>query len=450
MMKTGRLMTIAVLVASLCAADDLQQKYEKAYYLETAKGQPSQAAAIYKTIIDEEVTDQNRETIKKSLLQLLHIATKQKAEGTIRECQEKLLGKTDATIQDLIDIAEPGTTIHIPAGTYTNTLVIGKNLKLQGTDRDTATLEATADRPLIHIQPKLEVEIESLTLKSQLETSQRSDPPGCTVLAADTTATIHDCAFIALGNDQRSPVSVLVQGFSEVQLLECRFQGFEYPMIYSDGSKGLVKGCIVLNPGHSGFISHPGSEVTIDGNIFTGSGFHGVRSTGGTIHLKNNLIINNKNRGVYLGNKSAYGEITNNAIIGNGTGISCFSSTEIEIANNLVLDSAHAGIDTRGSCRIEVRDNIVVGSKKTGFALYEGGDNKFKVGKNTFWNNGTPATDFKLPGSTVEEDPGFSDPEHGHYAVGNSSVRKAKHGLTDPDAIATLWEKYKEAIQWKN
>ncbi len=444
-MKMGMVVVCLLAIAQVCAADDLQQRYEKAYYLETAKGQPTKAAEIYNSIIDEEVTDQNRETIKKSLLQLLHIATKQKQTETIRECQEKLLANTNTSIQDLIDIADPGTTIHIPAGTYTNTLVLGKKLKLQGVDRDTTILEATADRPLIHIQPKLKVEIESLTLKSQLATSQRTDPPGCTVLAADTIATIHDCAFIALGNNQRSPVSVLVQGFSEVQLQDCRFQGFEYPMIYSDGSKGLVKGCIVLNPGHSGFISHPGSEVTIEGNIFSGSGFHGVRSTGGTIHLKDNLIINNKNRGVYLGNKSAHGEISNNAIIGNGTGISCFASTEVGIENNLILDNAHTGMDTRGSCRIEVRDNIIAGNTKTGFAVYEGGHNKFKIGKNTFWNNGSPSTDFDLPSSTVEEDPGFADPEHGNYTVGNSSVRKAKHGLTDPDIIERLWKQYKEA-----
>ncbi len=444
-MKTGMIVACLLAIAQVCAADDLQQRYEKAYYLETAKGQPTKAAEIYKTIIDAEVTDQNRKTIKKSLLQLLHIATKHKQTGTIRECQEKLLANTNTSIQDLIDIAEPGTTIHIPSGTYTNTLVLGKNLKLQGAGRDTTILEATADRPLIHIQPKLKIEIESLTLKSQLETGQRTDPPGCTVLAADTTATIHDCAFIAMGNNQRSPVSVLVQGFSEIQLLDCRFLGFEYPMIYSNGSKGLVKDCIVLNPGHCGFISHPGSEITIEGNIFSGSGFHGVRTTGGTIHLKDNLIINNKNRGVYLGNKSAHGEISNNAIIGNGTGISCFSSTEVEIENNLILDNAHTGMDTRGSCRIEVRDNIIAGNAKTGFAVYEGEHNKFKIGKNTFWNNGSPSTDFDLPSSTVEEDPGFTDPEHGNYTVGNSSVRKAKHGLTDPDIIERLWKQHKEA-----
>jgi hypothetical protein len=37
--------------------------------------------------------------------------------------------------------------------------------------------------------------------------------------------------------------------------------------------------------------------------------------------MTDNLIINNANRGVYLGNKSARGTIANNVIIDNGTGI---------------------------------------------------------------------------------------------------------------------------------
>jgi parallel beta-helix repeat protein len=41
----------------------------------------------------------------------------------------------------------------------------------------------------------------------------------------------------------------------------------------------------------------------------------------GTLNMTDNLIINNANRGVYLGNKSARGTIANNVIIDNGTGI---------------------------------------------------------------------------------------------------------------------------------
>lgn len=446
-MKKGIAIVCAMVLAQICLADGLQQKYEKAYYLETAKGQTSKAAAIYKSIIDEEVTDQNRETIRKSLLQLLGIATLREHEPTIQECQEKLLRETDTSLQQLIDIAQPDTTIHLPSGTYTNTVVINKNLTLKGADCDTTILSVTADKPLIQAEPKQQIALASLTLKSQLGTSQRTDPPGCTLLSSDATVTVSNCAFVALGNSKRSPVSVLVRGFSEVQLVDCRFQGFEYPIFFSEGSKGLVKGCIVQNPGHCGFMSHSDSEVVVEDSIFTGSAFHGVRSTGGTIHLKNNLIINNRNRGIYLGNKSTHGEISNNAIIGNGTGISAFASSDVEIEHNVILNNEHTGIDTRGSCRIAVKDNIIAQNGKFGFAVYEGDHTRFSMKKNTIWGNESPSLDYDLQGSTIEEDPEFTDAENGDFSVGNKAVQSAEQGLSDPDLISALWATFKEAVQ---
>ncbi len=423
---------------------ELQQKYEKAYYLETAKGQAKQAAALYKAISEAEPTAENKTAIKQSLLRLLHIATVRKHESTIKECHEKLLQKTDTTIQELVDATKTGGTIYIPAGKYEGTVVLNKNMTLKGADRETCILEATSDKPLIHVPKKQTVEIETLTLKSQRETSERTDPPGCTVLAQDATVTVRDCNLVALGGSKRAPLSVFIQGFSKVQLLDCHFKGFEYPILYGEGSEGMVKGCIVQNPGHCGIMSHSNTEVTIEGNIVTGSAYHGVRSTGGTIHVKDNLIVANRNRGIYLGNKTTHGEISNNAIIENGTGISAFASADVEIGNNVILGNGFSGIDTRTYGKIQVKNNIIADNEKTGFAVFEAGSNKFKVGKNTFWNNGTPSTDFDLPSSTLEADPQFADPDSGNFSVGNSKVKSAKHGLTNPDAISTLWKKYEE------
>jgi len=442
-MKTGTMIIAILAAANLCVANELQQQYEKAYFLETAKGQTEEAIAIYKAIAEAEPRDENKTTIKQSLLRLLHMATVRKDESIIMECHEKLIGRTDTTIQELVDATKDGGTVYIPAGRHEGTITIGKKLTLKGTDRETCIMEATSDKPLIHVPKKQEVVIESLTLKSQLETSERRDPPGCALLAQDATVTVRDCRIIALGSIKRSPLGVLVQGFSEVELLDSYFKGYDNPILYGEGSEGLVKGCIVNDPGHCGFISHADSEVVIEGNVFTDSGYHGVRSTGGTIHVKNNLIINNRRCGIYLGNKSAKGEITNNAIVGNGSGISSFGSSEFDIENNVLLNGS-SGIATRGSCRLSIKNNIIAGNEETGFAVYEGGNEKFRVGKNTFWNNGTPSTDFNLPRSTIEEDPKFEEPGAGNFAAGNKVVEKAEHGLTDPEPISRLWKKYVE------
>ena len=438
-MKTGILLIAGILAAGLCAASELQQQYEKAYYLETAKGQAKQAAAIYKEISEAEATDENKEAIKQSLLRLLHLATVRKHTASIKDCHEQLLQKTDTTIQELVDATKAGGTVYIPAGKHEGTLTIGKQLTLKGADRETCILEATADRPLIHLPKKQEVTLESLSLRSQMETSERSDPPGYTLVVQDAKATVIDCDFGSLGNAKRSPCAVLANGFSQVDLLGCRFTGYEYTISYGGGAKGSVKDCVVMNPGHCGITVGNDCEVEITGNIVTGSRYHGIRCTGGTLFAKDNLIIKNRNRGFYLGNKSAQGEVSNNAILGNGTGISTFSSTEVEIENNVILGNAHAGIDTRGSCEIEVKNNILAGNK-IGFAVYEGGNNRFHVGNNTFWKNEMASTDFDLPHSTTKANPQFADPTLGNFSVINSTG----HGLANPGILSNLWKKYTE------
>ncbi len=72
-MKTGTLLIAGILAAQLCTANELQQKYEKAYYLETAKGQTEEALALYKQIAVKEVTDENRETVIRALNRLQNI-----------------------------------------------------------------------------------------------------------------------------------------------------------------------------------------------------------------------------------------------------------------------------------------------------------------------------------------------------------------------------------------
>ena len=400
--------------------------------------------ALYKSIADEAPTDANQEAIKKSLLRLLHIGTARKHEATIKDAQEKLLSKTDISIQELVDLAKEGSVIYIPSGTHEGVITFSKSITLQGADRKSTILTATADAPLVHIPKGKTVVLASLTIKSQVETSERIDPPGCAIMAKDSKLIVRDCAVIALGNTKRCPLGIFVQGFAKVQLLDCYVEGYAYPIFYGQGAEGIVKGCIVKNSGDCGFMSHAESEVTIEGNIFFGSRKHGIRSTGGTLHVKDNLIIKNRNRGIYLGNKTAHGEISNNAIVGNGSGISVFASSDVEIENNVILGNGFSGIDTRTSGRIIVKNNIIADNEKTGFAVFEEGSTKFKVGKNTFYGNGTPSTDFDLPSATLEVDPQFSDADNGNFSAGNKAVKSAEHGLTDPGIISTLWKKYEE------
>ncbi|MDF7798379.1 right-handed parallel beta-helix repeat-containing protein [Pontiellaceae bacterium B1224] len=72
-MGMGKWICAGLILANVCVASDLSQKYEKAYFLETAKGQTEEALDIYREIAATPATDENRQTIIQSLKRMLAI-----------------------------------------------------------------------------------------------------------------------------------------------------------------------------------------------------------------------------------------------------------------------------------------------------------------------------------------------------------------------------------------
>jgi hypothetical protein len=73
-MKTT-LITLLLVAAVSAPAGDLAQLYEKAYFLETARGDPEAALAIYRKIAATEVTDDNRMVVINTLDRMRQIYT---------------------------------------------------------------------------------------------------------------------------------------------------------------------------------------------------------------------------------------------------------------------------------------------------------------------------------------------------------------------------------------
>ena len=293
-------------------------------------------------------------------------------------------GALAVDLQGLIDAAKPQSVVVVLAGVYDEPIVIRKALPLRGQDRAKCRIEVTADESAIFIQSKQRVTIDSLTIRWQLATSGPKKRVVAALVARDTPLTLQDCHLEALGNFKRSPSALTAARFFQVAVRRCRFDGHEFAVCIADGSEGLMRDCVVLDPGHCGITVFAGSKLTILKNIVARSGFHGIRSTGGTLIAKDNLIINNDNRGFYLGNKSAHGLIRNNVILGNAMGIGAFARTDVKVANNLILDSTFAGIGTRYSCRLSIQNNVIAGNQRGIILLGESGHDPASVQINSF------------------------------------------------------------------
>ena len=345
-------------------------------------------------------------------------------------------------LQKLIDAAKPGSIVTVPRGTYDKPVTINKPLTLRGQSRSECIFELTSDQPAVTVRSKGLVTVENLTIKWQLETSEKKQEPTAAMIIRDATAIVQNCRFIAKGNFKRSPSALLSIGFSTLKLRKSRFDGFEFTIGYSGGSNGSVTDCVIMNPGHCGISIYSRSKVTIKRNIVAGSRFHALRSTGGTIIAKDNLLINNRNRGIYLGNKSASGTVSNNVISGNGTGISAFSRTKVNIKNNLIMASKYAGLGMQDSCRLSATGNIFLENAR-GIAVFKKtGRTDYSLSGNTFWGNKSDTENIELPANSMVIDPALVDPTTGDLSTGSAVLKKRKQGLTNPGVFKPLWKKW--------
>jgi nitrous oxidase accessory protein NosD len=380
---------------------------------------------------------------------------RKRAETVIKELEGKAAGqdeekdiKTETVqkdLQKLIASAKIGETVTIPKGLYTEPVVIDKPLTLKGEDANNCVIEVTADKPAVFVDTKGKgkVTIEGLTIKWQLATSDKNIENPFAVLVKDSKADFNNCTFLPLGNYQRSPAALRASGFTNMTVSNCRFEGYGYTVQFGEGTSGTIQDSIVTNSGHQGISLYEGANVKIVGNIVAGSLYHGIRSTGGRLNARDNLIINNKNRGIYLGNKDASGVITNNIIMGNPEGISGFANSQVTITNNIFADSTYAGVDMRDSCRLNIRDNIFQNNQRAIMLVKETGRDNNMVSKNTFWKNKIIAENLEIK-NRLEADPQFADADNGDFSLKAGPAQEQKQGLNEPNVFTRIWEKWKK------
>jgi len=351
---------------------------------------------------------------------------------------------TTNDLQRMIDSAQAGGMVVIPKGVYTEPVTVTKPLTLKGESRNDCIFEVTSNQPAISVDTKGKgrVIIDTVTIKWQLATSDRTEHPFA-VAVKDTKVEVRNCCFQPLGNFKRCPVAINAMGFSELNINTCRFEGFEYTVCFGQGTKGTIHNSLVMGSGHQGISLYSGATAEIIGNVVTGSRYHAVRSTGGTLNMKDNLIIKNANRGVYLGNKSARGTIANNVIIGNGTGISGFARSNVKVENNIIADSSYAGIGMRDSCGLSIRDNIFRANERGLILFKEIGGNGNTVYRNTFWRNKVDTENLDKAADSIIADPDFVDADNGDFLLKSGPALQQKQGLTNPEIFKTLWKIWK-------
>lgn len=345
------------------------------------------------------------------------------------------------SLQALIDQAESGGEVTVPKGVWREPLRIDKPLTLRGAGRDASVVDVVSDQPAIRLgHAKGDVVLENLTVRWKRATSNPAPEAQAAIVTKDGPVRLRNLRVVAPDDYARCPSGFTADGFADVKIDGCEFKGYEFTLYLGGGASGVIADCVVAKPGHCGITAGPESRIEVMRTIVTGSRYHGLRCTGGKLNLHDNLVIANKNRGIYLGNKSATGTIRDNVIRDNGTGISAFSGTEVKIHNNLIAGSEFAGIDMRDTCRLDVARNLLVDNSR-GIVLFpESGKNRNVIGKNASAGNTTETEGFPQPPPELQQ-------VEGELASGKFEMADAKgFGLTDPTTITPVWQRW---IAWR-
>ncbi len=177
------------------------------------------------------------------------------------------------------------------------------------------------------------------------------------------------------------------------------------------------KDCLLRDGGHQGVTGYDRSTLRVERTIVSGFKYHGLRCTGGTLHVKDSLLMNNKVSGIYLGNKDGQGTITNTLMLHNRAGVAAFYQAKFQIRNNGILDSTDAGIGMWDTCRLNISDNIFQGNAKALVVYPKGGKDNSVIGTNAFWRNTADTENCRRADDSVLADPLFQDPGAGDYSL---------------------------------
>ena len=361
-------------------------------------------------------------------------------------------------LQEKIDKARDGDIIIVQEGVYTGNLTITKPITLKGKNAKKCVIEFLGDVPAIFIKKVKNVNIENITLRwSPESTDKRLDNPAA-IAVRDANVVMKSCVLEPIDRPKTTPYGLLVKGRSDVTFTRGQTKGFAYAVMFTDGGNGTVSDSFLEGAGHSVVTLHADSKVAITGNILARCGYHAVRNTGGTMEMKNNLVIDNNRAGAYLGNRSAHGIIENNLFTRNRGAIWAYANSDVKIVNNLFINSKNAAIGFQASCKLKIDKNNFV-NNPTALIRYKGKNNSngrgATIGENHYWKNEKNNVDLK--GNEIEitlsGDPKFKNPGHGDFSLGNGSVLGTKRnviaGLTNPNIINSLWKFYTKRTNQK-
>ena len=196
-------------------------------------------------------------------------------------------------IQDMIDAAAENSTVNIPAGTYSETLLVDKNLTLKGVSlADTILQPANAHQRVIKVTNGHNLRLEYLRVTGGHPDAPNDDGGGGVYLAGgnltlDHVQIDHNQASYGGGVFQESTTGSVTASNSMIDNNTASITGGG---VYSAGSATFSYASLVNNTaGNHGGGMHVAGSASLTGGEVTGN--HALNGNGGGVNVNNGLTV---------------------------------------------------------------------------------------------------------------------------------------------------------------
>ena len=236
-------------------------------------------------------------------------------------------GLKSATIQDAIDNASSGDTLKLWSWNYVESdIEINERVTIIGNSSGTVSISANWENSVFNIQTNT-ITLKNLTLKR----SSNSTDEACIKTTVGTGILIDNVLMNNCG------IGILVKTSNVV---------ISNVTIEDSVTDGIV-------------VKNTASNVRIENSTIKRSGDDGIQLES-NVHLYNNTISSNTNRGIYVISGSDYAKIRYNTIDDNDEqGVYVFGVHHVEIRNNVIEDNQNYGIQLKDANYTQIRDNTV-------------------------------------------------------------------------------------------
>ncbi len=373
-------------------------------------------------------------------------------------------------IQTAVTAASPGDTINVAAGTYTEQVVITKNLTLTGAGSGTTTIQAP--NPLVlDVYTRYNIVLFNTSITAEFSGFTVQGPMANLnfglAVRGGATANIHDNVIKDIRDSSslgaQRVKAIIVDGASTATITNNTVIGYQKEAINVWASSATITGNTITGDGpittiaQNGIVITTGSSATVTNNTVTGNAYDGptwtavgilVMSAGSGVIIQGNTV-NRNSANIYAWNSNGI-QIKDNQVsdsspvdqtlaagvtVGVGLGIGTPPLTGVTISGNTVQNNLSGGlsrgdgIDLYGLNGATVSGNTINGAYNDGIWIGASGNIAFT--SNNFTGNGVASADPNAAAIDFGSD-GSLNPLGG-FTVHNNTFSGNRNSISNSD-----------------